>query len=73
MNVYIRAQNRTMIVWEGFDPAPTDGAEVISKDVVVSPFDSVRLKPWLYVKISVVWVVRVVRAQTFIIDTAHVL
>ena len=51
MNVYIRAQNRTMIVWEGFDPAPTDGAEVISKDVVVSPFDSVRLKPWLYVKI----------------------
>lgn len=46
MNNFVRSKNRTMIVWEGFDPVPGTTADNISLDVVVSPFDSVRLVPW---------------------------
>ena len=28
-----------MIVWEGFDPWPVDGAQRVDRDVIVSPFD----------------------------------
>ena len=45
MNAFVRGRNRTLIVWGGFDPAPTDVAAV-DKTVVVSPFDSVRWSPW---------------------------
>ena len=47
MNQFVRSKNRTMIVWEGFDPAPDD-APPVDKTVVVSPFDSVHLSPWLH-------------------------
>ena len=46
MNTFVRSRNRTMVVWEGFDPAPEDDAPPIDKTVVVSPFDSVHLTPW---------------------------
>eukprot|EP01045_Picozoa_sp_COSAG04_P020338 COSAG04_NODE_2072_length_4864_cov_2.753620_5_plen_112_part_00 len=45
MNSFVRSKNRTMVVWEGFDPTPSD-APPIDKTVVVSPFDSVHLTPW---------------------------
>ena len=40
------SKNRTMIVWEGFDPVPGIAAGPIDKDVVVLPFDSMHLTPW---------------------------
>eukprot|EP00035_Acanthoeca_spectabilis_P008820 m.158923 g.158923 ORF g.158923 m.158923 type:complete len:699 (-) comp14513_c1_seq4:69-2165(-) len=46
MDAFVKSRNRTMIVWEGFDPNPGATAEVINTDVVVSPFDSVRLLAW---------------------------
>ena len=48
MHAFVRSKNRTMIVWEGFDPSPAAGSGVdpIDKEVVVSPFDSVRLIEW---------------------------
>jgi hypothetical protein len=46
MNAFVRSKNRTMIVWEGFDPNPGTTAEPIDKNVIVSPFDSVHLTPW---------------------------
>lgn len=48
MNAFVKSKKRRMIVWEGFDPAPGDTAPVIDSDVIVSPFDSVHLKPWLH-------------------------
>eukprot|EP00040_Diaphanoeca_grandis_P010571 m.54163 g.54163 ORF g.54163 m.54163 type:complete len:761 (+) comp21873_c0_seq2:37-2319(+) len=46
MGTFVHSKNRTMIVWEGFDPAPGDTAAPIDKSVVVSPFDSIRLLSW---------------------------
>lgn len=46
MNTFVQSRNRTMIVWEGFDPNPGETAANISTDVVVSPFDAVHLTPW---------------------------
>jgi hypothetical protein len=47
MNQFVRSElNRTMIVWEGFDPAPESSAPPIDTTIVVSPFDSIRMKAW---------------------------
>eukprot|EP00038_Savillea_parva_P014519 m.11179 g.11179 ORF g.11179 m.11179 type:complete len:736 (-) comp2827_c0_seq1:45-2252(-) len=46
MHKFVQARNKTMIVWEGFDPSPGNTAEVIDTSVVVSPFDAVRMIPW---------------------------
>ena len=35
MNAFVRAKNRSMIVWEGFDPAPGETAATIDTNVVV--------------------------------------
>ena len=43
---FVRAKNRTMIVWEGFDPDPGSSAAAIDTSVVVSPFNAIMLLPW---------------------------
>eukprot|EP00039_Didymoeca_costata_P021357 m.344293 g.344293 ORF g.344293 m.344293 type:complete len:593 (-) comp24147_c0_seq1:129-1907(-) len=46
MNGFAKKNNRTLIVWGGFDPNPMGTAPVVDLDVIVSPFDVLRELPW---------------------------